>query len=66
MTKSWRTSLFGAGGLITLICTVIVQQTDGDPTTTTEWGVVIPLAITAIGNLFARDNVVTSEQVGVK
>jgi hypothetical protein len=64
--KSWRTTLFGAGGLITILVNAINPLLDGDPATNPDWPSVITAASLAIGLLFARDNKVTSEQAGAK
>ncbi len=64
MNKSWKTTSAAIGGLIVLIGTVIKQLSDGDPSTNPDWNVVIPLAITSLVGIFARDNDKTSEQVG--
>ena len=64
--KSWKTTLFGAGGLATVLFTAVPALLDGDPATNPNWDLVIGAALPAIGLLFARDNNVTSEQAGVK
>lgn len=64
--KSWRTTVFGAGGLLTVAAGVVNAMFDGDPATNPDWMVVIAAMSTAIGLLFARDDKVTSEQAGAK
>lgn len=64
--KSWRTTLFGAGGLTSVLVPALNALLDGDPATVPNWEAVIPVAIMAIGLFFARDNKVTSESVGAK
>ena len=63
--KSWKTTLTG---LITLLITImsgIKAVVDGDPATNVDINEVIG-AVVGIGLLFARDNNVTSEQLGLK
>lgn len=64
--KSWKTTLFGAGGVVTIIGSVLNALFDGDPATQVDWVTVCAGLAPAIGLLFARDNNVTSEQAGAK
>jgi len=64
--KSWRTTVFGAGGLLTVAAATASALLDGDPTTNPEWAVVVASVAACLGLLFARDNKVTSEDAGVK
>lgn len=64
--KSWRTSLFGTGGLVTLLASVASALLDGDPATNVDWTLTIAAAMPCIAALFARDNKVSSEAAGVK
>ena len=58
--KSWKTTLFGAGGLGTLIVMGVIQPLmDGDPATNPQWSIVIPGLFTALIGLFAKDSNVT-------
>lgn len=66
MKASYRTSLFGAGGLLTVAVNVANMLLDGDPATNPDWSVVIATVVTAAGLLFARDDKVSSEQAGAK
>lgn len=52
---SWKTSLFGATGLVTLVYNVSSMLMDGDPMTNPDWSVVLPLALSGIAALFAKD-----------
>lgn len=63
---SWKTTLFGAGGLAAVAFTAISALLDGDPTTNPDWNILITASLPAIGLLFSRDNNVTSEQAGAK
>ena len=64
MKGSWKTSAFGIAGIVSLIVGAIYLMADGDPTTNPNWTLIVPVICTAIANLFARDNKVTSEEVG--
>lgn len=66
MKKSWKTTVFGAGGIVTIVGSVLNALFDGDPATNVNWVMVMAGLSPAIGLLFARDNNVTSEQAGVK
>ena len=66
MNGSWRTTVFGAGGLLTIILTTVNAIMDTDPMTNPDWGAVAGALAACIGLLFARDNKVSSEQAGVK
>lgn len=62
--KSWKTTSAGVAGLITLIASTLTQLTDGNPATNPDWNIVVPMAFTSLIGIFARDNGVSSEQVG--
>lgn len=64
--KSWKTTLFGSGGLVAVWLPVILALVDGDPATAPNFNLAISVTIPALGLLFARDNDVTSEQAGAK
>jgi hypothetical protein len=66
MKTSWRTTVFGAGGLLTVLVSVLNALFDGDPATNPDWSAVITAATASIGLLFARDHKVTSEDAGLK
>ena len=59
---SWRTSIFGVGGLLY----ILTPWLDGDPATVMDWNASIPLILVAIGLGAARDDKVSSEAAGVK
>lgn len=52
---SWRSSLFGVGGLATILFNVASMLLDGDPNTNPDWSVTIPAIITAAALLFTKD-----------
>lgn len=62
--KSWKTTTAGVGALLTVIGTALNQMFDGDPATNPDWNLLLPIIITSLIGIFARDNNVTSEQVG--
>ena len=62
--KSWRTTLFGAGGLLVIVASALSALFDGDPATMPQWGIVVGALSAAIGAFFARDNSVSSESAG--
>jgi len=62
--KSWKTTAAGVGGLLTTIGSVLNQLFDGNPATNPDWNLVLPIILTSLIGIFARDNGVSSEQVG--
>lgn len=69
---SYKTSAAGWAailGAVGIILTQVSYFLDSDPATVTDWSIVavaVATAITGIGNLFARDEHVSSEKAGVK
>lgn len=61
--KSWKTTTAGIGALLTTLGTTLNQLFDGNPATNPDWNLVLPLILTSLVGIFARDNKVTSEQV---
>lgn len=66
MKKSWKTSLFGSGGIVVVVAGVLSALCDGDPATNPDWNLTIAALMPSIAALFARDNNVTSEQAGAR
>lgn len=64
--KSWRTTVAAIGAVLAALGPVLAAAFDEDPATVPNWGLVIPVVLTALGLAAARDNKVTSEQVGAK
>jgi hypothetical protein len=57
---SWRTTVFGAGGLLALAAEVAGKLLDGNPDTNPDWPTVLTMAIPLIGLLFAKDAAVSN------
>jgi len=57
--KSWKTTVFGAGGLLTVVAAAVSALFDGDPLTNPDWTAVIAGAAACIGLIFAKDSNVT-------
>ena len=66
MKASWRTSVFGAGGLLYLVGMALTALFDGKPETNPDWGALVAAGSACAGLLFARDNNVSSEQARAK
>lgn len=66
MKKSWRTTFFGAGGVLAVLAQALSQVFDGNPATNPDWNLVITALLPALGLLFARDHGVSSEDAGLK
>ncbi len=66
MKTSWRTTVFGAGGLVTVIAATANALFDGNPNTNPDWAMVAAAVAACIGLVFARDNKVSSEEAGIK
>ena len=66
MKGSWKTTTAGIATIIASVATALSAMLDNDPATIPNWTAVIATATTGFGLLFARDNKVTSEQVGAK
>ena len=49
---------------MTAIGSVLNQLFDGNPATNPDWNVMLPIIFTSLIGIFARDNGVSSEQVG--
>lgn len=62
--KSWKTTAAGVGGLMTTLGSILNQLFDGNPATNPDWNLVLPILMTSLIGLFARDNGVSSEQAG--
>ena len=53
--KSPRTTIAAIGIILASLGTIIQALFDGDPTTTVQWSVHIPVLIAAVGFFFSRD-----------
>lgn len=57
---SWKTSLFGAGGLLTIWLNVANMLMDNNPATNPDWGMVITATFLGISTMFAKDSNVSN------
>lgn len=64
--SSWKTTLFGASGLVAIWVPVLLAVYDNDPATVPDYATAISLSLVALGLTAARDNNRTSEEVGAK
>jgi len=63
--KSWKTTVFGAGGVAIVIFNQLSTLLDGDPTTNPDWTVVVSTLGILLAFLFSRDANKSSEDSGV-
>ena len=64
MNYSWKTSTTGWAAIVAALVTLILNPImDSDPATTANWNAFVPIVISALTGLFARDDDKTSEQV---
>jgi hypothetical protein len=64
--KSWRTTTTGILAIVVAIAGAAKAELDGDVTTTADWGAVAAAIIAGIGLIAARDNRVSSQDVGIR
>lgn len=64
--KSWRTTTTGILAIVVAIAGAVKAELDGDVTTTADWGAVAAAIIAGIGLIAARDNRVSSQDVGIR
>ena len=64
--KSWKTTAFGVGAILTAIIAALTAQFDADPLTVVNWTTTFAAIMAGIGLINARDNNRTSEEVGAK
>lgn len=57
--KNWKTTVFGAGGIVAIWTPVAMAALDADPATVPNIGVALSLTLPALGLLFAKDHNVT-------
>lgn len=53
--RSWRTTLTGLGGFLTVLGATLQAVFDGDPATNVNWSITLPALLTSAGLIFARD-----------
>ncbi len=66
MKTSWKTTTSGIIAIIVAVCGAASVLIDADPTTNPDFSSLIASIIAGIGLISARDNKVTSENVGAK
>jgi len=64
--KSWKTTVFGVCAILTAVAGAVSLLADGDSATNPDWTAVCAAVAAGIGLIAARDNKVSSEDVGVK
>jgi len=63
---SWKTTSAGLASIMSGLGQILWAILDGNPQTNPDWNTSIPLILTGLGLLFARDNDKSSEDVGAK
>ncbi len=66
MKKSWKTSAAGIGAILVALGSALSATFDADPVTVPDWGALVAAIIAGVGLLAARDNDMSSEEVGAK
>ena len=64
--KSWKTTVFGVCAILTAVAGAVKLLVNNDPATNPDWTAVCAAVAAGIGLIAARDNGVSSEDVGVK
>jgi len=64
--KSWRTTATGILAIVVAIAGAVKAELDGDVTTTADWGAVAAAIIAGVGLIAARDNRISSQDVGIR
>lgn len=62
MFKNWKTTVFGTGGIMTALVDIISNFAAGTPEKI-NWAIDIPIIITGLGLVFAKDSNVTGGSV---
>lgn len=62
--KSWKTTVGGIGAILASVGGALQALFDGNPLTNPDWTAVSAAVMAGIGLISARDNNVTSEDVG--
>jgi hypothetical protein len=64
--KSWKSTVFGIGAILTATGSILQALFDGNPNTNPDFAPLIAALSAGLGLLFTRDNDVTSEDAGAK
>lgn len=62
MFKNWKTTVFGTGGIVTALVDIVSNFATGTPDKI-NWTIDIPIIMTGLGLLFAKDGNVTGGTV---
>lgn len=60
---SWRTTGTGIGAIVVAVGTALQLSFDDNPRTVPDWNLVAMLIFVGMGQIFSRDNKVSSEEV---
>ena len=64
--KSWKTTVTGIAAILTAVGAALTAVFDADPATNIDIATTVSAVMAGLGLIFARDNGVTSEDVGAK
>lgn len=64
--KSWKTTAAGIGAIFTALGSALTAYFDGNPMTQPDYAALVAAVIAGVGLIAARDNDVSSEDVGAK
>ncbi len=60
LNPSWKTTLFGTGGLVATLVVAGLTLLDGNPLTNPDYAALLPALIASLGLLFAKDSNVSN------
>lgn len=66
LSGSWKSTVFGAGGLGAALFNIASMLFDDNPNTNPDWGVYLPIIFASAVGLFTRDNDKSSQDVGLR
>lgn len=64
--KSWKTTASGIAVIVAALANAAVSMLDNNPSTNPDWNALFVAVAAGVGLVIARDNKVTSEDVGAK
>jgi hypothetical protein len=65
LTNSWKTTITGILAILVAAGGAAVKLLDGDAATNPDWEVVMAAIMAGLGLIFARDNNVSSKDIGL-